>query len=362
MSSNHPHINITRSNYEDFFLLYVDGELTPEECDAVEAFAAAHPDLQEELDILLSTRLNAEPVVFLDKSALMADNMKMNNIDESLLLYLDDELKGEAKAGLEWDLEHNKDMQAQYQLLLKTRLDPSEKIVYPDKTELYRHAQRSVRPLFWVRAAAVVILVGWGAFWYLDNYGGGQAGNDIAMGTPPASAPSAPATPPATTTPPVSTPSQDLLPAAGEAATEAYTPAEEQAVAATTKDANPVARMATRADYRGSVSDPVVIAVAPSVENPPVVERPRVETIAAVPQQIINDPAVTETNAGPYISVGNGTADVHPGVTAAADNDKKGSMRGFLRKTTRFIERRTGIDPTNEGDELMIGALTISLK
>jgi anti-sigma factor RsiW len=47
MSSNPLHI--TRSNYEEFFLLYVDGELSPEQCDAVEAFTALHPDLQEEL-------------------------------------------------------------------------------------------------------------------------------------------------------------------------------------------------------------------------------------------------------------------------------------------------------------------------
>lgn len=362
MSSNHPHINITRSNYEDFFLLYVDGELTPEECDAVEAFAAAHPDLQEELDILRSTRLNAEPVVFLDKSALMADSMKMNNIDESLLLYVDGELKGEAKAGMEWELEHNKDMQAQYQLLLKTKLDPTEKIVYPHKEDLYRRAERSVRPLFWLRAAAVVILVGWGAFWYLDNYGAPQGDNDMAMGTPPPPTRTAPATPPATTAPPAGPSQQELLPSTETTSPQAYTPAEEQAVAATTVDANPVARTATRADYRGTISEPPMVAAAQPTGSTIISERPRVETIAAAPQQIINDPAVTETSAAPYIPIGNGTTDVQPGVTAAADNDKKGSMRGFLRKTTRFIERRTGIDPTNEGDELMIGALTISLK
>ena len=362
MSSNNPHITITRSNYEDFFLLYVDWELTPEECDAVEAFAAAHPDLQEELDILLSTRLHSEPIVFLDKSALMADSMKMNNIDESLLLYIDGELKGEAKAGMEWELEHNKDMQAQYQLLLKTKLDPTETIVYPHKEELYRRAERSVRPMFWLRAAAVVILVGWGAFWYVDNYGTGQPGNDIAMGTTPSAPRTTPATAPAATTPQVAPSQQEQLPSSETTTPQVYTPAEEQAVAATTVDANPVARTATRADYRGTVTEPAIIAAAPSTEATLTSDRPRVETIAAAPQQIINDPAVTETSAGPYISIGNGTTDVLPQATAAADNDKKGSMRGFLRKTTRFIERRTGIDPTNEGDELMIGALTISLK
>ena len=39
----------------------------------------------------------------------------------------------------------------------------------------------------------------------------------------------------------------------------------------------------------------------------------------------------------------------------------KGSVKGFLRKTTRLIEKRTGIDATNDG-ELLIGAVAINLK
>ncbi|HEY1112744.1 MAG TPA: hypothetical protein VGE66_04260 [Chitinophagaceae bacterium] len=362
MSSNQPHINITRSNYEDFFLLYVDGELTPEECDAVEAFAAAHPDLQEELDILLTTRLNAEPVVFLDKQSLMADSMKMNNIDESLLSYIDGELKGEEKAMVEWELEHNKELQAQHQLLLKTKLDPTEKIVYPYKEELYRRTERSVRPLFWMRAAAVVILVSWGAFWYLDNYGSDQPGSDMAMGNAPAATIPAPITAPSVPTAEVTTPEAETTPSSDVSITPVYTPAEEQAVAATTVDANPVARTATRADYREDVTGPVVIAANVPVDTDPAMDRSRVETIASAPQQIINDPAVTDRTTATYNPIEVPTGDDTRGSVAREDNDKKGSMRGFLRKTTRFIERRTGIDPTNEGDELMIGALTISLK
>jgi hypothetical protein len=47
--------------------------------------------------------------------------------------------------------------------------------------------------------------------------------------------------------------------------------------------------------------------------------------------------------------------------TTGNEKDKKGSVRGFLRKATRFIERRTGINPTNEDDELLIGAIAIKL-
>ena len=89
MLSNQKHIN--RSNYEEFFLLYVDNELSAEQRSEVEAFLILHPDLQDELDMLMGTQLNPETFSF-NKSALFADKMKQNSMEESLLLYMDDEL------------------------------------------------------------------------------------------------------------------------------------------------------------------------------------------------------------------------------------------------------------------------------
>jgi hypothetical protein len=358
MSSNHRHIDISRTNYEDYFLLYVDGELSPGECDAVEAFAAVHPDLQEELDILLSTRLNAEPVVFLDKSSLMADSMKLTAIDESLLSYIDGELTGEEKAGLEWEMEKNPDLQAQHQLLLKTKLDHSEKIVYPHKEELYRHTERTVRPMFWVRAAAIVILVGWGAFWYMDNYGGEQNGEGMATNTQAVN--TRPAATPVINNPEplVSTPERVIAPSSTETSTETYIPAAEQSMATVDRSS----KAADRPLYTEPIANPVVNPKDVTNDVVAVSAPPRVENITTEPQQIINNPTVTLQPDGTYNTIDVPTGEGSRGTTAVVDNDKKGSMRGFLRKTTRFIERRTGIDPTNEGDELMIGALTINLK
>jgi hypothetical protein len=43
------------------------------------------------------------------------------------------------------------------------------------------------------------------------------------------------------------------------------------------------------------------------------------------------------------------------------DNEKKSSLKGILRKATRFIERRTNISTTDENDELLIGAVSLKL-
>ena len=55
MSFNSRHI--TPENYEEYLLLYVDNELTAAEKEMVDAFLIVHPELQIELDMLMSTRL-----------------------------------------------------------------------------------------------------------------------------------------------------------------------------------------------------------------------------------------------------------------------------------------------------------------
>ena len=62
---------ITRDNYEAFFLLYIDNELSVADREAVERFVADHPDLQEDWKVLLHCRLLPdEEIIFPDREAL----------------------------------------------------------------------------------------------------------------------------------------------------------------------------------------------------------------------------------------------------------------------------------------------------
>lgn len=62
---------IDTTNYESYFLLYADNELTEQERSQVENFAATHTGKKAELDLLMRVKLQPEAeVVFKDKSVL----------------------------------------------------------------------------------------------------------------------------------------------------------------------------------------------------------------------------------------------------------------------------------------------------
>jgi anti-sigma factor RsiW len=63
-------MNLTRHNYEEYFLRYVDGELAADERLEVEAFLEEHPDLFEEMDSLHMTVLPQDEVFAFDKNLL----------------------------------------------------------------------------------------------------------------------------------------------------------------------------------------------------------------------------------------------------------------------------------------------------
>lgn len=173
-------MNITRHNYEEYFLLYVDNELNIVQRRAVEAFVEENPDLRAELRMLQDSILPADDaIVFLDKTSLLRTSAAPNpvndtNCEEYFVLYADDELTNEQKDQVEQFVYRNPQHQAGFELLQKVRLMPDSSVVFPDKYALYRHEEEEKRPVVamrWYRmaaAAAILLLVG-GTTWYLAS-------------------------------------------------------------------------------------------------------------------------------------------------------------------------------------------------
>jgi len=78
-------MNINRNNYEEFLLLYMDGELSAEIEQEVNIFLESNSDIKQEFDDLLNTKLQPEDIAFGDISCLLKSeeaSISLNNYEE----------------------------------------------------------------------------------------------------------------------------------------------------------------------------------------------------------------------------------------------------------------------------------------
>ncbi|PZR23255.1 MAG: hypothetical protein DI535_24530 [Citrobacter freundii] len=163
-------MNIDRNNYEEFFILYLDNELSASDRQRVEEFANANTDLKAELELLLQSKLQPETdITFEGKAALLKNEEEIAGETAAMLLYVDDEMNlTQKKAFEEWVAQHP-DAKKELGLFQQTRLQP-EHIVFPYKQSLYRKEEHRVVAIRWWRmAAAAVLLLGVSTTAYMFN-------------------------------------------------------------------------------------------------------------------------------------------------------------------------------------------------
>ena len=78
--------NISLHNYQDFLLRYIDEELDLHEREALLAFVALHPEAQEELELLQSTKLDIETITCPSK-ALLYKNIFPVIVEPTTIVY-----------------------------------------------------------------------------------------------------------------------------------------------------------------------------------------------------------------------------------------------------------------------------------
>lgn len=156
-------MTINRHNYEAFFLLYVDNELTVLEKKAVENFVIQNADLAQELEMLQQATLSDNTIQFIDKELLFKKEkgISLSNYEEYFLLSADDELNEQQKDEVENFVLKHPQLQNEFTLLQKTRLEPV-KIVFTGKKTLYRHEKKEWRitPAVWMRMSAAAAIFG----------------------------------------------------------------------------------------------------------------------------------------------------------------------------------------------------------
>lgn len=162
-------MEINKHNYEEFFLLYTDNELSAAERKAVEDFVEMYPDLKEELNAVLQTRLPMEENLFsFDKTALYKTEeaglvINAVNYESYFLLYIDNELTKEERARVEDFAATHPGKKTELDVLLRVKMQPEAETVFQNKSVLYRHEKPVIRIAFqWRRmvAAASILLIG----------------------------------------------------------------------------------------------------------------------------------------------------------------------------------------------------------
>lgn len=174
-------MNINLHNYEDWFQLYVDGELDAQQMLDVEAFAQKHPHLEQALEQLMQTILEAPSITMPGKHLLLkpeewdADNLE--NWQQDLLLRLD----GESTNDMGVPAVHD----AEWKRLQATKLEP-EAIAMVNKSRLLSQHMRHtpVVAINWVKriaVAAAAAAIIW-AFWPADEINS-NGGNQLVENT-----------------------------------------------------------------------------------------------------------------------------------------------------------------------------------
>lgn len=154
-------MKINRHNYETFFLLYADNELSADERRIVDEFVQDNPDLKPELESFIETILPAEDIVFPSTGTLYKHEITFDNLQEALLMHLDGELDETAKKEIEHTIHTNGQVEKEWMLWQETKLDSRDKIIFRDKQRLYRNEKRGVVQMRMYRmAAAAVLLIG----------------------------------------------------------------------------------------------------------------------------------------------------------------------------------------------------------
>jgi hypothetical protein len=166
---------INESNYEEYFVSYVEGLLNADGKSEVEKFLLKFPSKREELDLLQSTiLLPEEHIVFEHKDTLRKSVLiSQENFDEIAISSVEGLLNKEEEKALSVSLAGNEEQQQSYALYKQTKLSADTTIVFEDKESL----KRKERGAFWwmldtrfAAAAAIALLIG--IFYW--NYSGNE--------------------------------------------------------------------------------------------------------------------------------------------------------------------------------------------
>ncbi|HMC87030.1 MAG TPA: hypothetical protein VKI61_15995 [Chitinophagaceae bacterium] len=386
-------MNITRNNYEEFFMLYADNELTAAQRKEVEAFIAANIDLQQELALFQQFKLKPDAEVFFDNKASLLKQVTdqfitITNYESFFVLYVDDELTNSQKATVEDFVYRYPQFQSAFELLQQVKLNPDNNIVFENKELLLlKEEDDKVIPFYWLRmaAAAAVILFVAGLLWL--NYGKKIETSSIAAGgqkAKPADKKTIQKDTAINLPDKIVQPEKEQIAATntvkGKQSVKNTQPAPDVAVIPTKENKRTINNLPVVHDQNPVQKEDVAVKNNDEIKNKDasvsnnavaVIETPKKidlnEKLAAAavnstPDQptVFLDPDKIENTKASFASLNSSNDNVEVLNTSV---NTKNSLRGFLRKATRLIAKKTGSgNEDSKNKSILIGGFEIAVR
>ena len=152
-------MDITRKNYEAYFVDYLEGKLDEKLVDAFIEFLQKNPDLKEELKLFETVEAVPENATFTKKDKLYkAKYDEEDAFNHAAIANLEGDISGKEKREFESYLSTHTEKQDDISLFSKTILNADENIQFEHKDKLYKKSGRKVLFIWAGRVAAVLIL------------------------------------------------------------------------------------------------------------------------------------------------------------------------------------------------------------
>ncbi len=160
-------MEISRKNYEIFFLDYLDGKLEGKKIDRFLDFIEQNPDLKEELAGIENLKLPEKQIHF-DNKKLLYKTGQQKTEDFTAVAYMEGDLSELDRNLFLKHFDFHPEQAKELDLLLRTRLQVDETIVFPAKEKLYRRGF-SRQLIYWGSRIAAVLLLAV-TFWTVSNF------------------------------------------------------------------------------------------------------------------------------------------------------------------------------------------------
>lgn len=152
-------MEITRKNYEAYFVDYLEGNLDESLVDLFIEFLERNTDLKAELKLFESASIIPEDTTYKNKAKLYKDKFDVeDDFNKAAVERIESEISPQDKRAFDAYLLKHPEKQKDVHLFAKTILKPETDIHYQHKNKLYKKTRGKLVLLWAGRVAAVVVL------------------------------------------------------------------------------------------------------------------------------------------------------------------------------------------------------------